>query len=282
MPWDRVHAEAEVLEHVLSEELERADRRAPGRPDGRSARRSDPDRRVRDRRAPDPQPGRAHRSGAPGASFACPTPTRRCCATWPSRASRSALASRSSIASRSVGRCSCASASASIPIGGELARAMRIETEPEMSGDAAAAARRSRARGRRRGRTIACRSPRTRGSPARSSSFSPRVACARRWRCSVPRSSPRSPMSTPATSPPTSQGGAKYGYLLLWVVLLANLMAMLIQYLSAKLGIVTDHNLPQVVRERTSPARSPGACGSRPRSWRCRPTSPSSSAPRSG
>ncbi|MBV9005807.1 MAG: Nramp family divalent metal transporter [Solirubrobacterales bacterium] len=46
------------------------------------------------------------------------------------------------------------------------------------------------------------------------------------------------------------QGGAKYGYLLLWVVLLANLIAMLIQYLSAKLGIVSDRNLPEVVRER--------------------------------
>ena len=46
------------------------------------------------------------------------------------------------------------------------------------------------------------------------------------------------------------QGGAQYGYLLLWVVLLANLMAMLIQYLSAKLGIVTDRNYPEVVRER--------------------------------
>ncbi len=46
------------------------------------------------------------------------------------------------------------------------------------------------------------------------------------------------------------QSGAKYGYLLLWVVLLANLIAMLIQYLSAKLGIVTDRNLPEVVRER--------------------------------
>ena len=41
------------------------------------------------------------------------------------------------------------------------------------------------------------------------------------------------------------QGGAQFGYLLLWVVLTANLMAMLIQYLSAKLGIVTDHNLPR-------------------------------------
>ncbi len=46
------------------------------------------------------------------------------------------------------------------------------------------------------------------------------------------------------------QGGAEYGYLLLWVVLLANLMAMLIQYLSAKLGIATDRNYPEVVRER--------------------------------
>jgi manganese transport protein len=46
------------------------------------------------------------------------------------------------------------------------------------------------------------------------------------------------------------QGGAQFGYLLLWVVLAANVMAMLIQYLSAKLGIVTEHNLPEVVRER--------------------------------
>ncbi len=46
------------------------------------------------------------------------------------------------------------------------------------------------------------------------------------------------------------QGGAKFGYLLLWVVLAANLMAMLIQFLSAKLGIATDRNLPELCRER--------------------------------
>jgi manganese transport protein len=46
------------------------------------------------------------------------------------------------------------------------------------------------------------------------------------------------------------QGGAQFGYLLLWVVLAANLMAMLIQYLSAKLGIVTDSDLPALCRER--------------------------------
>jgi manganese transport protein len=45
------------------------------------------------------------------------------------------------------------------------------------------------------------------------------------------------------------QGGARYGYLLLWVVLAANLMAMLIQYLSAKLGVVTDRSLPELCRD---------------------------------
>jgi manganese transport protein len=46
------------------------------------------------------------------------------------------------------------------------------------------------------------------------------------------------------------QGGALFGYTLLWVVLAANLMAMVIQYLSAKLGIVTDLTLPELCRER--------------------------------
>lgn len=45
------------------------------------------------------------------------------------------------------------------------------------------------------------------------------------------------------------QAGARYGYTLLWVVLLANLVAMLFQALSAKLGIVTGRNLAQVCRE---------------------------------
>lgn len=42
------------------------------------------------------------------------------------------------------------------------------------------------------------------------------------------------------------QGGASFGYNLLWVVLLANLMAMLMQSLSAKLGIATGRNLPEL------------------------------------
>jgi manganese transport protein len=46
------------------------------------------------------------------------------------------------------------------------------------------------------------------------------------------------------------QGGAQFGYALLWVVLMANLMAMLIQALSAKLGIATGMNLAEMCRAR--------------------------------
>jgi manganese transport protein len=46
--------------------------------------------------------------------------------------------------------------------------------------------------------------------------------------------------------------GAAYGYLLMWVVLAASLMAMLIQTMSAKLGIATGMNLPEVCRARYS------------------------------
>ena len=44
-------------------------------------------------------------------------------------------------------------------------------------------------------------------------------------------------------------GGAQFGYLLLWVILAANLMAMLIQFLSAKVGIATGRSLPELCRE---------------------------------
>jgi manganese transport protein len=43
-------------------------------------------------------------------------------------------------------------------------------------------------------------------------------------------------------------GGAKFGYLLLWVIVAANLLAMLIQNLSGKMGIATGHNLPELCR----------------------------------
>jgi manganese transport protein len=45
------------------------------------------------------------------------------------------------------------------------------------------------------------------------------------------------------------QGGAKFGYLLVWVIVMANLMAMLVQYTSAKLGVATGMSLPELCRE---------------------------------
>ena len=53
-------------------------------------------------------------------------------------------------------------------------------------------------------------------------------------------------------------GGAQFGYLLLWVVLAANLIAMLIQTQSAKLGIATGRNLPELCRSLFSRRTSRG------------------------
>jgi manganese transport protein len=53
-------------------------------------------------------------------------------------------------------------------------------------------------------------------------------------------------------------GGARFGYLLLWVVLAANLVAMLVQSQSAKLGIATGKNLAELCRERFSRRTSIG------------------------
>ncbi|HUD78945.1 MAG TPA: Nramp family divalent metal transporter [Streptosporangiaceae bacterium] len=43
--------------------------------------------------------------------------------------------------------------------------------------------------------------------------------------------------------------GAAFGYTLAWVIVIANLMAMLVQYLSAKIGVATGKDLPQLCRE---------------------------------
>src|SRR6188472_3910795 len=53
-------------------------------------------------------------------------------------------------------------------------------------------------------------------------------------------------------------GGSKFGYTLCWVILASNLMAMLIQTLSAKLGIATGRNLPEVCRQQFSRRTSTG------------------------
>lgn len=52
--------------------------------------------------------------------------------------------------------------------------------------------------------------------------------------------------------------GAQYGYLLVWVIVAANFMAGLVQYLSAKLGLVTGTSLPEALRGSLSPAARVG------------------------
>ncbi|MFI1914929.1 Nramp family divalent metal transporter [Nocardia sp. NPDC020380] len=46
--------------------------------------------------------------------------------------------------------------------------------------------------------------------------------------------------------------GAQFGYLLVWVIVMANVMAGLVQFLSAKLGLVTGRSLPELVRDKAS------------------------------
>lgn len=48
--------------------------------------------------------------------------------------------------------------------------------------------------------------------------------------------------------------GSRFGFLLVWVIVVANAMAGLVQYLSAKLGLVTGRTLPEAVRDRTGTA----------------------------
>ena len=48
-------------------------------------------------------------------------------------------------------------------------------------------------------------------------------------------------------------GGSQFGYSLLWVLLMSNIMALLLQSLSARLGIVTQRDLAQASRETYSP-----------------------------
>jgi manganese transport protein len=52
--------------------------------------------------------------------------------------------------------------------------------------------------------------------------------------------------------------GARFGYALAWAIVAANLMAMLVQYLSAKTGVATGQDLPELCRDHLGPAVSAG------------------------
>ena len=67
------------------------------------------------------------------------------------------------------------------------------------------------------------------------------------------------------------EGGARFGYALIWVLLMSNLMAVLLQTLAARLGVVTGHDLAQACRAEYSRGSTP-CSGYWPRSPSPRPT----------
>ena len=202
VPWDRVHEEAEVLEHVLSEELEELIAAKLGDPTHRPARRPDPDPRPDDRGGHARSASQTLGAGDRG-TFA--------------RVSDSDPEMLRFLAERGIAPGDELEVIDKQPfdgplfvrfgddvhvLGGALARAMRVEVErvtpppppigaPALEG-AAPTARRSRCRD-----GLAVPSPLERLLAA--------GGCGRRWRCSARRSSPRSRTSIPATSPPTSR-----------------------------------------------------------------------------
>ena len=76
-------------------------------------------------------------------------------------------------------------------------------------------------------------------------------------------------------------GGAKFGYTLLWVILLSNLMAMFLQTLCVRLGVAIGRDLAQACRDQLLEAGRRTSSGSCARSRSSRATSPRSSARRS-
>ena len=237
MPWDRVHAEAEVLEHVLSEDLEALIAAKLGHP-------------TRD----------PHGDPIPTADLELPVEPSRCLASVEAGA-RGVLVRVSDaepemlryLAERGIAPGDAFEVVERHPFGGPLmvrfanggppARrgARRIDERgaarvtpppPPAAAEAAAlpgaalheqsALRRVRARGAFRGRLGLL-------GPA----FVAAVA-----------------YIDPGNFATNIAGGAKYGFLLVWVIIAANLMAMLVQYLSAKTGIATGRNLPELCRER--------------------------------
>lgn len=90
-----------------------------------------------------------------------------------------------------------------------------------------------------------------------SESFKTAIGTKKGWRQALPFIGPAFIAAVayidPGNYATNIQGGSQYGYLLLWVVIVSNLMAILIQTLSSKLGIATSRNLPEVLRDEWKP-----------------------------
>ena len=270
MPWDRVHDEAEVLEHYISEELERADRREARRPEPRPARRPDPERRARPGRPTTTVVAGRARAGRRRAIFARVSDRDSEMLRYlDERGIRPGCELRSCAAgTRSRGRCSSRSTDREHALGNRLAAAMRVSRSGqwpmrllEKTEVRTPAPRRRRPRPERRtprSRRCSPARPRSPAPPARSlDGHAPRLLAP----LAVPRarrSSPRSPTSTRATSPPTSPPARSSATCCSGSSSRANLIAMLIQTQSAKLGIATGKNLPELCRETFSRRTSIG------------------------
>ena len=125
VPWDRVHQEAEVLEHVLSEELEELIAAKLGDPTHDPHGDPIPTRELtivegRDRAWRRCSPARAAHS------CASRTPIRRCCGIWPSAGSRPATSFEVVDRQPFGGPLFVRFGEGRHPLGGELARAMRV------------------------------------------------------------------------------------------------------------------------------------------------------------
>ena len=238
VPWDRVHQEAEVLEHVLSDELEALIAAKLGHP------------------THDP-----HGDPIPSADLVIAEERTACLSTLEPGAEATVV--RISDADPEILR---------------YLAAREIVPGTRAAGGGQAAVRRAavrRGRAARRTRSGASWPPRCEcglnerpptldrvRAPRRPTEDAGPAAPAPRQTLRAARALPRarSPCFGPAFVAAVAYidpgnfatniaGGAKYGYMLLWVIVAANLMAMLVQYLSAKTGIATGKNLPELCRE---------------------------------
>ena len=71
-----------------------------------------------------------------------------------------------------------------------------------------------------------------------------------RWGCSAPAFVASVAYVDPGNFATNFAGGAEHGYELVWVIVMANLMAILVQYLTSKTGLATGRSLPELCRER--------------------------------
>ena len=274
MPWDRVHDEAEVLEHHISEELEELIAAKLGEPalDPHGDPIPDRDLAIGDGRL-----GRAHRARRLGTSGRLHPRLRqrRLDAALPRRARRSSRGPgwRSQGREPFGGPVMVEVGGRTHPLGPELAGSMRVAVDARAGHERAGDHRPVRTTSAIcRARTRELSPPPTTGNglggvedvlPGEAAVAARGAALARR---AIPRGLPRIwPFLGPAFIAAVAYidpgnfatniaGGAKFGYLLLWVVLAANLIAMVVQTQSAKLGIATGKNLAEACRGLVLPA----------------------------